>query len=61
MMKTQAVDEIKVSCETCLNEVPRSGAMSAEVAEYVAHFCGLDCYEEWMENKRTEELKTRSD
>lgn len=36
-----------VTCEVCLKEIPRSEAVSAEAADYVVHFCGLDCYRKW--------------
>ena len=36
-----------VSCEVCLKEVPLSEAKRFEGEDYVAHFCGLDCYAEW--------------
>jgi len=37
----------KVSCDVCRKEVPLSEAMIPEAEEYVAHFCGLDCYQQW--------------
>ena len=37
-----------VSCEECLKQVPKDGAQSAEAADYVAYFCGLDCYQKWL-------------
>jgi hypothetical protein len=37
-----------VSCEVCLKEIPRSEALNAEAVDYVAHFCGLDCYCAWV-------------
>lgn len=37
----------RVPCEVCLKEVPGSEALVAEVEDYVAYFCGLDCYEKW--------------
>ncbi len=37
-----------VACEVCLKEIPRSVAHSHEGAEYVYHFCGADCYAEWL-------------
>ncbi len=40
-----------VTCETCLKEIPSSGAVMAEVKEYVAYFCGLECYEKWVEQR----------
>jgi len=36
-----------VSCEICLKEVPAGEACNPETEDYVAHFCGLDCYEQW--------------
>ena len=38
----------RVRCEVCLKEIPRSEARSGEATEYVAYFCGLDCYEKWQ-------------
>lgn len=37
----------QVSCEICVKEIPRSEAKSEEATEYVAHFCGLECYQKW--------------
>jgi hypothetical protein len=31
-----------------MKEIPRSEAFNAEAVDYVAHFCGLDCYREWV-------------
>lgn len=42
-----------IACEVCLKEIPCSEAKIVEVDDYVAHFCGLDCYEIW----RNEEAK----
>ena len=36
-----------VACEICLKEVPLNEAKRFEAEDYVAHFCGLDCYAEW--------------
>lgn len=41
----------KVACNVCLKEIPSSEAKSAEAADYVAHFCGLDCYDEWLKKQ----------
>jgi hypothetical protein len=41
------VEVTRVSCEVCLKEVPISEAMIPEAADYVMHFCGLECYEKW--------------
>ena len=37
----------QVSCEICLKEIPASEAQNAEASDYVAHFCGLECYDKW--------------
>ena len=37
----------RVTCAVCLKEVPRSEAQVAEAVDYVAYFCGLDCFERW--------------
>lgn len=36
-----------VECEVCLKEIPVSEARMEEAAEYVHHFCGLECYAKW--------------
>lgn len=41
-----------VKCEVCLKEIPKSEAKNAEAQDYVAYFCGLECYEEWEEEER---------
>ena len=41
-----------VKCETCMKEVPVSEAKSAEAEDYVVHFCGLECYEQWIKRRR---------
>jgi len=37
-----------ISCDTCLKSVPLSESSVSEVEEYVAYFCGLDCYDTWV-------------
>ena len=36
-----------LACEICLKEIPASEVKSEEANDYVAHFCGLDCYDKW--------------
>ncbi|HEX5363235.1 MAG TPA: DUF3330 domain-containing protein [Gallionella sp.] len=44
------VETEKVACAVCRKEIPLSEAKTPEaVADYVAHFCGLDCYEQWKQ------------
>jgi hypothetical protein len=57
MMEMELVDEMEVSCEICRKDLPRSGATAAESGDRAVHFCGLDCYEEWTEQRQLEELK----
>ncbi len=40
--------EEKIACKVCLNEVPVSETKNEEAADYVLHFCGLDCYDQWQ-------------
>ena len=44
-----------VSCKVCKKEVPQSSAVDFEVGDYVAHFCGLECYAQWKGNRAAEE------
>jgi len=37
----------QVACDVCLKEVPLTEATVPEALDYVAHFCGLECYEQW--------------
>lgn len=43
----QPVQMEQVACEVCLKEVPTSEAVVSEASDYVAYFCGLDCYRQW--------------
>ena len=48
--------EIKsVPCEVCLKEIPQSEAKVVEVDDYVANFCGLECYEKWQKEEAKKE------
>ena len=40
-----------VACDVCLKEVPKSEATIPEAVDYVAHFCGLECYEKWKNQR----------
>jgi Domain of unknown function (DUF3330) len=42
-----------LTCEMCLVDLPADDAISEEGKDYIAHFCGLDCLEQWhRQNKR---------
>lgn len=36
-----------LTCAVCLKEVPPDSANLADAQDYVHHFCGLDCLEQW--------------
>jgi hypothetical protein len=36
-----------IPCGHCLKEVPLSEARIFEAVDYVAYFCGLECYAKW--------------
>ena len=48
-MHDKSVEVEQVACEVCLKEVPRSEATVPEAHDYVAYFCGLECYEKWKQ------------
>jgi hypothetical protein len=43
----ERVELEQISCEVCKKEVPLTDATNPETADYIVHFCGLECYEEW--------------
>lgn len=49
--QVKPVEPQRVPCEVCLKEVPRSEAAIAEACDYVAYFCGLECYEKWRRER----------
>lgn len=44
---TLPTDEQLVSCKLCLESVPLSESEIPEAEDYVAYFCGLECYDVW--------------
>jgi len=36
-----------ISCEICLKEVSAIESKLSEVDDYVLHFCGIECYDQW--------------
>lgn len=45
-------DDQLISCEICLKNIPLSEADSSEAEEYIAYFCGLECYDTWLHNQQ---------
>lgn len=50
----------KVRCDICQKEIPLSEAKSAEAVDYVAYFCGLECYAKWKQMSESEQAGLRS-
>ena len=36
-----------IPCSVCRHEIPLSVALWRESSDYVAYFCGLECYDRW--------------
>lgn len=57
-MSTQVNTEVATSdlieCEICMSEIPHTVAGNAEADEYVSHYCGLECYQQWLAKKQEE-------
>lgn len=56
MPETTAPEEQElISCEICLTSIPKERAHHAETDDYVAYYCGLECYDQWVkQNPRSE-------
>lgn len=50
----KVLESVQIACEICLREVPLNDATNPETEDYVAHFCGLECYEIW----KNQDVKT---
>lgn len=37
----------RIACHICQKEIPESEATSSEATDYVVHFCGIECYDQW--------------
>ena len=49
----ESVTIVHVACSVCRHEVPATEAISFEATDYVAHFCGLECYQRWLNTSHT--------
>ena len=47
-------EDQQLSCELCLKSVPLSESEISEAEDYIAYFCGLDCYDIWRHQKNKE-------
>lgn len=50
---TMNANEPSTSCCVCCKEIPLDAAFTPEGAEYVEHFCGLECYQRFQARANT--------
>lgn len=50
MEKPKPIVESLVSCDVCRKEIPQSAVFTPEAADYVGAFCGLECYQKFLED-----------
>ncbi|MBT9569413.1 MAG: DUF3330 domain-containing protein [Thiobacillus sp.] len=48
----------RVACEVCLSELPADAVNVADAQDYVHHFCGLGCLEQWQKQSETRAPET---
>lgn len=41
------IESQQVSCRECLKEIPLSAALTPDGKDYIGHFCGIECYEQF--------------
>ncbi len=41
------------TCSVCATEIPPGAALNEESADYIQHFCGLDCLQIWQKQPGT--------
>ena len=51
------LENIEVTCEICLREIPSSEARIAEATDYVLHFFGVECYAKWRSQEEGQETR----
>jgi hypothetical protein len=49
-----ASESTTTSCCVCCEEIPLDAAFTPEGAEYVEHFCGLECFQRFQARASTE-------
>jgi hypothetical protein len=51
--RDESVATAQIACTVCQHEIPVTEAISFEATDYVAHFCGLECYQRWLAASHT--------
>ncbi len=49
--------EQQIACAICRKEIPLSSAFTPQGAEYIGFFCGIECYEEFLAEQKSNESK----
>ena len=44
----------KLHCEICKKEIPKSVVITAEGAEYIHHFCSIECHDHYFKDEKEE-------
>ena len=57
-MNDKQHDDEMIACSICLQEIPKSEAKIAEAEDYIQHFCGLECYSKWQEQRHHKDRNT---
>ncbi len=47
----------QVPCSMCRKEIPLSAAMTPQGADYVGHFCGIECYDQFAKQAKADKLE----
>lgn len=40
-----------INCDICMQEIPAESEEYFETDAYVRHFCGIECYKKWKDEK----------
>ena len=55
------IEPEKVACEVCFKEIPLSEATSVKATDYIVYYCGLECYDQWRNQKGQKEPLASAD
>jgi hypothetical protein len=48
----ETVTSTMIECAICLKEIPKSEAKMGEAQDYLQHFCGIECYQQWQDKHK---------
>lgn len=60
MEKPKPIVEALVSCDVCRKEIPQSAVFTPEAADYIGAFCGLECYQKFLEGTSPSATREKS-